>query len=39
MIGYLRGRPFDFDLDRCLLDVGGVGYEVFATSQTLESIQ
>ena len=39
MFGYLRGRPFDFDLDRCLLDVGGVGYEVFATSQTLESIQ
>ena len=35
MIGYLRGQIIDVYENYCLLDVGGVGYRVFAAATTL----
>lgn len=36
MIGYLRGRVRDVNDDTLLLDVQGVGYEVFCTGRLLD---
>ncbi|MBO9667774.1 MAG: Holliday junction branch migration protein RuvA [Bdellovibrio sp.] len=36
MIGYLRGKIIEVLNDSALIDVQGVGYEVFASSKTLE---
>lgn len=39
MFAYLRGEVIDLDLDRVVLDVSGVGYELFASSRTLGVLQ
>jgi Holliday junction DNA helicase RuvA len=39
MIGKLTGRVDWIDEDRCLIDVGGVGYLVFASGRTLGLLQ
>ncbi|MGE5084987.1 MAG: Holliday junction branch migration protein RuvA [Bacillota bacterium] len=36
MIGYLRGKIIEVIGDTALIDVQGVGYEVYASSKTLE---
>jgi Holliday junction DNA helicase RuvA len=36
MIGYLRGKIIEVMGDSALIDVQGVGYEVYASSKTLE---
>ncbi|MFM6927547.1 MAG: Holliday junction branch migration protein RuvA [Bdellovibrio sp.] len=36
MIGYLRGKIIEVMGDTALIDVQGVGYEVYASSKTLE---
>lgn len=36
MIGYLRGRIRDVDADTLLLDVQGVGYEIFCPQRLLD---
>ncbi|WII73742.1 Holliday junction branch migration protein RuvA [Bdellovibrio sp. 22V] len=39
MIGYLRGKIIEVLSDSALLDVHGVGYEIFASANTLEDLQ
>lgn len=39
MIGFLEGTVFDVTADNFILKVGGVGYEVMATAQTLSDAQ
>lgn len=39
MIAYLRGNVISIRHDFCILDVGGVGYKVFADSSTLNALQ
>ncbi|MGE4131323.1 MAG: Holliday junction branch migration protein RuvA [Bdellovibrionales bacterium] len=39
MIGYLQGRPLRFYPDHFILLVQGVGYEVYASSQTLTDLE
>ena len=38
MIGFLRGNPVYIGKDYCLLDVGGVGYRVYADARTLQTM-
>ncbi|GBQ05378.1 Holliday junction branch migration protein RuvA [Saccharibacter floricola] len=38
MIGQLTGLVGDIEPDRCLVDVNGVGYVVFASTRTLEQL-
>lgn len=39
MISHLTGNVFHKDLTFLILDVGGVGYKVFATRETIETLQ
>lgn len=39
MIGMLTGVLFSADADRCIMDVGGVGYLVYASSRTLARLE
>jgi len=39
MIGYLQGRPLRFGTDHFILLVQGIGYEVFASTQTLMALE
>jgi holliday junction DNA helicase RuvA len=39
MIGFLEGVVFDVSLDHFIINVGGVGYEILATQQTLNDAQ
>ncbi len=39
MIGFLEGVVFDVNLDHFIIKVGGVGYEILATQQTLNDAQ
>ncbi len=39
MIGHLRGRTIRLGLERVLLDVGGVGYELYASLSTLSDVE
>lgn len=36
MIALLRGRPLHRQPDHCIVDVGGVGYEIFATNRGMD---
>ena len=38
MIAQLTGLPFAIEADRCIIDVNGVGYLVFASTRTLEQL-
>lgn len=38
MIGYLKGQCLSFDSENVLVDVGGVGYEVFCSANTIAEI-
>ena len=38
MIAKLRGRLDSFTADHAVIDVGGVGYLVFASSRTLSAL-
>lgn len=38
MIGYLQGRPLRFSSDHMILLVGGVGYELYCSTQTLQDL-
>ncbi|MFZ4403405.1 MAG: Holliday junction branch migration protein RuvA [Pseudobdellovibrionaceae bacterium] len=38
MIGYLRGRLQETNIDFAWIDVGGVGYEIFASKSTLDDL-
>lgn len=38
MIGKLRGRVDEIDMDSCILDVGGVGYLVSCSTRTLSAL-
>jgi Holliday junction DNA helicase RuvA len=38
MIALLTGRPEAIEADRCIIDVNGVGYLVFASTRTLEQL-
>ena len=37
MIALLRGTIATCEVDRAIVDVGGVGYEIFATRRALEA--
>ncbi len=37
MIGFLKGRVIDVDVDSLMLDVNGVGYEIFCSKNVLRS--
>lgn len=37
MIGWLRGKVRHREANRCIVDVGGVGYEVFAPNRCLDA--
>ena len=37
MIALLRGRPLHREPARCVVDVGGVGYEIFATNRAMDA--
>lgn len=39
MIGYLRGKIIEVNSDTALIDVQGVGYEIYASSNTLGDFQ
>jgi len=39
MIGYLRGQVLIKDSNYCIIDVGGVGYRVFASAATVNNLQ
>lgn len=39
MIGYLRGQVAAIETDCALIDVGGVGYEILASGNTLSDLQ
>lgn len=39
MIGYLQGRPLRFAADHMILLVQGVGYELLASTQTLQDLE
>lgn len=39
MFGYLRGRAAEIAADRVLLDVSGMGFEVFASGKTLGALK
>ena len=39
MIGYLRGKVLDLELDSVLLDCQGIGYELSCSPTTLASLQ
>ncbi len=39
MFGYLRGRVAERESDRVILDVGGLGFEVFASGKTLDGLK
>ncbi|MFN3454657.1 MAG: Holliday junction branch migration protein RuvA [Pseudobdellovibrio sp.] len=39
MIGYLEGTVFDVTPEHLILKVGGVGYEISATTRTLTDVQ
>lgn len=38
MIGYLKGRPAEISSESAIIDVGGVGYEVACSANTLGEI-
>lgn len=38
MIGFLDGTVFDASIDHFILNVGGVGYDILASSQTLADV-
>lgn len=38
MIAQLSGRVFSIEADRCVVDVNGVGYLVFASTRTLSAL-
>src|SRR5476649_1494166 len=38
MIGKLRGRVDSIDEDNVIIDVGGVGYQVFCSARTLAAL-
>ena len=39
MIGYLRGKIIEVLTDTALIDVTGVGYEIFASNNTLDDLR
>jgi Holliday junction DNA helicase RuvA len=39
MIAFLQGHPIDFDEESVVLNVKGVGYELFCSNHTLEALQ
>jgi len=39
MISYLRGRITHIEEDYCILDVGGVGYQVYCPQRTLQELR
>lgn len=39
MIGYLKGILVEVSADNALIDVGGVGYEILASANTLSDLQ
>ena len=39
MIGYLKGILVEVGVDTALIDVGGVGYEILASANTLSDLQ
>lgn len=39
MIGFLRGKKINLEIDHLLLDVQGVGYELWCSGRTLEKVQ
>jgi len=39
MIGYLKGRLVEVSSETAILDVGGVGYEILASGNTLSDLQ
>ena len=38
MIGYLRGKIIEVQMDSAIVDVAGVGYEILASSNTLSDL-
>ncbi|RYZ63815.1 MAG: Holliday junction branch migration protein RuvA, partial [Proteobacteria bacterium] len=39
MIGYLKGRLVEVTAETAIIDVGGVGYEILASGNTLSDMQ
>ncbi|MFP5519034.1 MAG: Holliday junction branch migration protein RuvA [Bdellovibrionia bacterium] len=39
MIGYLRGKIIELSSESVIVDVSGVGYEVFCSAHTIEDLQ